>query len=386
MNGLFATTLVVLSVAAMPLPTAAADRPLVELRGTQGFWRLARDDAGVWWFVAPDGRREFLNGVTTVQPRLLGRNPLGPHYLSRDLPAGSPSAAALRHWATASVRRVHDAGFKAIGAWSAEIFHDLDVPVARDLNLSTWLTGDPTWALDPAWEREAERVIRRQVEPLRDNRNVIGYYLDNELDWSGRDDAQTERLARRYFEVTTRLLRKHAPHHLILGVRFRGDAPAAVVRASRGLTDAQSINYYPNDARLDRTMFQTLHEQSGGQPVIVSEYAFHALDGRSGNRNTFGFPAQVKDQQARADGYRAMTTRLARLPYVVGADWFQWMDEPPSGRLRDGEDVNFGVVDVADQPYDLLVNAIRETTPKLNGMHRDSAGETFADVWREIAE
>jgi hypothetical protein len=117
--------------------------------------------------------------------------------------------------------------------------------------------------------------------------------------------------------------------------------------------------------------------------VIVSEYSFHALDGRSGNRNCFGFPAQVADQRARAEGYRQMTTRLARLPYVIGADWFQWMDEPPSGRLRDGEDANFGVVDVADEPYDLLVDAVRATTPRLNGLHGRSTSDSYADVWRE---
>ena len=78
-----------------------------------------------------------------------------------------------------------------------------------------------------------------------------------------------------------------------------------------------------------------------------------------------------------------MTTRLARLPYVVGADWFQWMDEPPSGRLRDGEDVNFGVVCVGDEPYETLVDAVRATTPRLNGLHARSATDTLAGVWRE---
>jgi hypothetical protein len=311
---------------------------------------------------------------------------MGPHYVSRDLPDGAPTGEGMTHWAEATLKQVESFGFKGIGAWSAPVFHQYDVPVTRDLNVSTWLTGDARWALDPAWEQAAERVIREQVAPLRDNKHLVGYYIDNELDWSHADADRTERLARRYFEITTRLIRKHDPNHLILGVRFRGNAPRPVVRASRGLTDAQSINYYPHDARLDRDLFQTLHEQSGGQPVIVSEYSFHALDGRSGNRNTFGFPAQVADQAARAEGYRAMTTRLARLPYVIGADWFQWMDEPPSGRLRDGEDVNFGVVDLADEPYGLLVEAVRETTPRLNGMHRDSATESFADVWREMAE
>ncbi|MGH7178529.1 MAG: hypothetical protein ACREJC_14225, partial [Tepidisphaeraceae bacterium] len=189
-------------------------------------------------------------------------------------------------------------------------------------------------------------------------------------------------LAADYFRLTTQLVRQHDPNHLILGVRFRGYAPREVVRASRGYTDAQSINYYVSDALLDREMFRYMHEESA-QPIVVSEYSFHALDGRSGNRNTVGFSAQVLDQQARADGYRLFTTRLARVPFIVGADWFQWSDEPPSGRTNDGEDVNFGVVDVDDSPYELLAQAVRETAPLLNEMHTSSPTDDAAGVYRE---
>ena len=375
-----AVTFVALCIVSLPLFAGAAEQPrLVDVRGSERFWRVGRDEAGAWWFISPDGEREFLNSVTTVQPRLLGRDRNGPHYVAR-----SYGNENLDLWAADAVRRVRDFGFKGIGAWSEPVLHRFDVPVTRDLNVSTWAHGiGPVFS--SAWEASVEQAIRKQVEPLRDNRNLVGYYLDNELAW-GRDDEQTYRVARRYFEVTTRLLRKYDPNHLVLGVRFRGEAPRQVVRASAGLTDAQSVNYYPNDAKLDRELFQSLHELSGGQPVIVSEYSFHALDGRSGNRNRFGFPAEVADQKARADGYRKMTTRLARLPYVIGADWFQWMDEPPSGRVRDGEDVNFGVVCVADEPYDLLVNAVRETTPLLNGLHGRSTADSYADVWRETTE
>lgn len=377
---------------AAPLVSAAADvaaapekgeAPLVELRGREGFWRVGRDAAGAWWFVSPEGRREFLNCVTTVQPALLGRDPKGPHYFARDYDGSSRREAGLVGWAESAVRRVGEVGFKGIGAWSEPVLHRFDVPITRDLNVSTWLTGVAGKFGESTWEAAAEDVIRRQVEPLKHNRHLVGYYLDNELEWGAGDDAATYRKARRYFEVLTRLVRKHDPNHLVLGVRFRGEAPPQVVRASQGLTDAQSINYYPHDAKLDRELFRTLHELSGGQPVIVSEYSFHALDGRSGNRNRFGFPALVKDQTARADGYRMMTTRLARLPYVIGADWFQWMDEPPSGRLRDGEDVNFGIVDVADEPYEMLVEAVRETTPLLNTLHARSTADSYADVWRD---
>ena len=432
---------------------AAPQAPFESLQGREGFWRIGKDRDGVWWFVRPDGGREFLNGVTTVQPHLAGRDPRGPHYVARDWDGRSTSGPGLDRWAEAALARVSAFGFKGLGAWCDPVFHKYDVAITRDLNLSTWQIGGASRVFDAKWEAGIEDAVRRQVVPLRDNKSLVGYYLDNELDWGDaaagpgayfnglplRDPNRAEvlnvvrsvwpdlndlnrdwgtrastwdelavwtnlpeprdpgayqrlyeswlaRVAKRYFEVTTRLVRKHDPNHLILGIRYRGHAPAQVVEASRGLTDAQSVNYYPDDAKLDRALFQTLHERSGGQPVIVSEYAFHALDGRSGNRNRFGFPAQVPDQAARARGYRDMTTRLARVPYVIGADWFQWMDEPPSGRVRDGEDVNFGIVDVADRPYEGLVEAVRSTTPLLNGLHGESATGNDADVWRRGRE
>jgi hypothetical protein len=44
------------------------------------------------------------------------------------------------------------------------------------------------------------------------------------------------------------------------------------------------------------------------------------------------------------------------MPYVVGADWFQYYDEPTHGR-EDGENYNFGLVDIHNQPYAALVLA-----------------------------
>jgi len=189
-------------------------------------------------------------------------------------------------------------------------------------------------------------------------------------------------LARDYFEFTTKLIRKYDRNHLIMGVRFKGRAPREVCRASRGLTDAQSINIYHSDAKLGAEMFDGIYEESG-QPVIITEYGFHSTDGRSGNKNRCGFIwGHVIDQKAKADGYRLLTTRLARVPYIIGADWFQWNDEPPSGR-RDGEDVNFGIVDIYDEPYEHMVEVIRGTTPQLNYLHAKSFRDKGEDIWQE---
>ena len=61
------------------------------------------------------------------------------------------------------------------------------------------------------------------------------------------------------------------------------------------------------------------------------------------------------------------------MAYVIGADWFQWMDEPPAGRRGDAEDCNLGMVDIHDRPYEQLVTAVQETAPLLNPLHAGSA-------------
>jgi len=42
-----------------------------------------------------------------------------------------------------------------------------------------------------------------------------------------------------------------------------------------------------------------------------------------------------------------------KIPYVIGADWFQYYDEPAHER-HDGENFNFGLVDIHDRPYEAL--------------------------------
>ncbi|MGA2585073.1 MAG: sugar-binding protein [Tepidisphaeraceae bacterium] len=416
-----------------------------QVRGHEGFWRLVEDQSGVWWFYSPDDQKEFLNTVTTVQPVQFGEMPADPHYVSRDAFGG---ANGMARWAMLTLQRVRDIGFKGLGAWCNPAFHDLNVPMSQDLNLWTWVKDDSKRFYSPDWASMAEQAAKAQTLPLVNNRNLTGYFIDNELDWgdgfsgpsayfdhlSANDpnrlqvisvirslwhsvgdfnaawgtklsdwkqidqlpalprDAESaytllggvwlEHLAEDYFRTTTTLIRKYDPNHLVLGVRFKGYAPEEVVTASRDYTDAQSLNYYVGDAQLDSRMFSMMYQRSG-QPIVISEYSFHSLDGRSGDRDTVGFNAQVPDQQARADGYRLMTTRLARVPYVVGADWFQWSDEPPSGRSPDGEDVNFGIVDIHDREYQQLADAVHDTTPLLDSLHSASSVDSQTDVWRE---
>jgi hypothetical protein len=431
------------------VPVAADLSTFRVVHGTANFWRLGQDGSGVWWLISPDGQPEFLNAVTTVQPYQRGRDKDGPAFVSKDWINPDTGKPDLDRWATRTLDRVRDMGFKGLGAWSHPVFHKLDVPMTRDLNLWTWVPPQHKRLYDPQWPQIIENAVKAQVEPLKDNRQLVGYFSDNELDWTDassgasvyfdglpvgdpnraevlkvvrslwpdvasfnadwgsaiKDWAELEQMqslprdnprgyhrlsgpwlqhmASDYFRITSAAIRKHDPNHLVLGVRFKGYAPPEVCRASRGQTDAQSLNYYVNDALLDAEMFREMYVESGNQPIILSEYSFHSLDGRSGNRNVVGFAAQVLDQQARADAYRIFTTALARVPYVVAADWFQWADEPPSGRVMDGEDVNFGIVDVDDRAYEKLATTIKSVASSLNDYHRSSANDDGRGVWRE---
>jgi hypothetical protein len=438
-----AVTMAPKSPTTAPALKVIADPRFSEMRGREGYWRIARTHDGVWWFLSPRNQTEFLNGVTTVQPTLASLEASSPAYYSTDW---DRSPATLARWAELTAARVSAIGFKSLGAWCSPVLHQYSVPMTRDLNVCRWVPYD-TRLFSPAWEEGADAAIRNQALPLRDNRNLVGYYIDNELDWSRssmsprfffdglspqdpnrrevfsliqktwptidsfnhdwnttltgwsqleqdarlpdapesvRDRLESRwlgHLAEAYFRITTSLIRKYDPNHLVLGCRYRGWVPEEVPAGARQYTDAQSLNYYAADALLDYQTFRTITEKSA-QPLIISEYSFHSPDGRSGNKNRSRFPGEVANQEARAAGYRLMTRRLAQVPYVIGADWFQWMDEPPAGRARDGEDANLGVVDLHDKPYEPLVEAVRETTPLLDGLHARSTKASYQMVWR----
>jgi hypothetical protein len=64
-------------------------------------------------------------------------------------------------------------------------------------------------------------------------------------------------------------------------------------------------------------------------------------------------------QADRADGYERYVEGALELPFVVGLHWFQYTDQPILGRSLDGENSNYGVVDVQDEPYFTLVERMR---------------------------
>lgn len=157
--------------------------------------------------------------------------------------------------------------------------------------------------------------------------------------------------ATQYFTVVNAALKKFDPNHLYLGCRFAWKTPEAVAAAGK-VCDVVSFNIY--NARVNKAEW-TRETASFDKPCLIGEFHFGALD-----RGLF-HPGLVStpNQAARAAMYEDYIRSVADLPNFVGCHWFQYADEPLTGRPLDGENYNIGFVSVTDTPYPEMVAAAR---------------------------
>ena len=94
---------------------------MTSLHGTDGYWRTGETADHVWWFVSPEGKQEFLNTVTTVQPMQDRREKDAVHFVSTDWD-GRERDADLNLWAKATLKRVYDYGFKGRHDFAGDVF------------------------------------------------------------------------------------------------------------------------------------------------------------------------------------------------------------------------------------------------------------------------
>jgi hypothetical protein len=180
-----------------------------------------------------------------------------------------------------------------------------------------------------------------------------------------------ELLAERYYSLVHEIIRKYDRRALILGDRYESFYYPEVARACAPYVDAVSCNLNAgwNDGSFARFYLETLHHLTG-KPVLIGEFYMSARENRSGNKNNKGVYPVAATQKERSVGFRTTLAALVRTPYVVGADWFQYYDEPTHGRY-DGENFNFGLVDIHDRPYEALTATA--TALDLAGLKRQPA-------------
>ena len=389
------------------------------------FWRLERDGEGRWNFVSPEGKADFLAGCSTVGWQgdynfKLGYAPYGRAVRRK---YGTPE-----RWARECERRLKDWGFSYATA-SPEFYNNTEFSYSRIVSLGTDMSfgdgefcilpcdGGPCTAFpnvfSPKWEAYCRYRARATCAPARNDRRLVGWFIDNELSWWGdarkfrtpparglydaairrpaghsaraaaealaksrgfddpdkADDATrlafVRLCAERYFSVAAKAIREADPNHLILGCRFAGiNSSDPVVWEECGkYCDALSVNLYPvadltreaiyngshPKAPLAEELLAKVHERCG-KPLMITEWSFSALD--SGLPCLHGAGQRFFTQKERAKAIELFAKTMYGLPYMAGYLFFKWSDQPYFGRKSEkSENTNYGLVNAEDEPY-----------------------------------
>jgi len=169
--------------------------------------------------------------------------------------------------------------------------------------------------------------------------------------------AWLRRYADQYFSLVAAAIRRHDPHHLFLGGRFAVNTPEAVAACAQ-YCDVISFNVYA-DVPQHGVDMDAVHKLD--KPVLITEFHFGSDD-----RGPFGKGVvSVWNEAQRGEAYARFVRAAASDPTIVGTHWFDYVDQPVTGRLLDGENSHIGLVGVTDIPFAGFVEAVRKTNLSL---------------------
>lgn len=369
-----------------------------------GYFRVEEID-GRWWLVDPDGYLFLSTGPNVVRPAMA--TPIaGRKAYFEELPPEIEDDNAsfytwnvqrrfgegwLSKWEDLTVRRLAAWGLTTIGNWSHDYTKPLKpyVAVVQHWQRTAPYLGLPDVYAD-AFARDMDAAAAEECGPRREDPYLLGYFIGNEPPWPGREAEvmdmilsgpmtatrrEAERLLatgdsperrvgfvhqafRDSLEIINAAIRKHDPNHLNLGLRFGRNPGEEIIRMA-SVFDVYSLNVYAYEP----TAQLELAHRLSGRPVLIGE--FHI--GVPGNGLGAGL-VQARDQGERGAAYRYYVEQALAVPSAIGAHWFQWVDQPPTGRM-DGENYNIGFIDGLDRPHRQLVEAARETHSRLYAVH-----------------
>ncbi len=321
-------------------------------------------------------------------------------------------------WRKTTCRRLRSWGFNTIGNWSqGDVIEHCNMPYVANSGVRGSFRriegGGGYWAKMPdVYDRDFAKAVEAGIGPVAkshgDNPRCIGLFADNEMaweairvgtlasppdqpcraaqvdmlkqkyesldalnaawgtnapDWDGLRvpyrpnaacnadlEAFVYAFARRYFTLVNDTIKRESPHLLYLGCRF-ASAPDAVVRACADVADVVSFNLYYRSIKPD------FHagDQALGKPILIGEFHFGAVDRGMFHPGLVG----TADQEDRAQSFETYVRSVVDHPAFVGCHWFQYVDEPTTGRWYDGENYNIGFVNVVDTPYPEMVDAAK---------------------------
>jgi agarase len=385
------------------------------------FIRVVHDN-GVWWFQDGAGRRFFSLGVNCVG---------GCYGHAEDTPIPPPRKQRLIAW-------LKEWGFNTAGSWSSPSVWD-ELYVADQIYPKFFETQDDifddafwTDGLADHLQREVQPFLgeRNFLGYFLDNErewnasDVFAFYAHLPKDTPGShalvshvapyyggslerlngewqttyesfDDipgngprppyshamqrgilkAWRTEVAIAYYRRMVSIVRALDPHHLILGIRYRGIPDPDLFAALSPYFDVNSINDYNRYGHL-RPVYAELY-QASGKPLMVSEFPFSGFPQPGHKSDLF---VDVYTQEQRGLGYHKYLRQAAQAPFMVGMHWFMWMDYSEQDRREDGypypPDQNVGLVSHDEGAvYEELTRLVARANAAVPALHQASRWE-----------
>ncbi len=177
--------------AAFPKYDAAGD---AEIRGkTTGFFHTEKI-GGRDWLIDPNGAAFFWVGTDHVNYRGHWCEKLGyaPYSRVSEKKYGSEEA-----WDVATLARLKSWGFNTLATGNSASLRHRGLPYIEFVAFGSTFSGrdslceKTTWTgfpnvFSPDWPRFCDFLARQKCAPLRDDPWLLGYFLDNELEWFGK--------------------------------------------------------------------------------------------------------------------------------------------------------------------------------------------------------
>ena len=415
-----------------------------------GYFRTHHDGTR-WWLVDPEGHAFFSLGLDGVRPGetaavLPGTEPLFGPLAPRSGPLSEawrgPSGPAgvegysfglanlirsfgpgwREDWTDMIRSRLVSWRFNTVGNWSDPEFRKESglpyvIPMPPYPTTETLLYRDFPDVYAEQF-RVAAREYAQHLAAFRDDRNLIGYFMQNEPKWAfGANNIASEMLEAHPGTDTRRALAHW------LSERYKGDAPdwsvawglglrsfddvvsktvhraadrsetarqdlwefsKEMVRAYVGIPGIECNEVDPHHLNLGMryawVSSELLYEAVGvfdvftinayemappaeaiaeiaeraRRPVMIGEFHFGALDRGLPSTGLRG----VESQRERGIAYRHYVEMAAANPNLVGTHYFILSDQEVLGRF-DGENYQIGFVDVCQRPYPELVGSAR---------------------------
>jgi hypothetical protein len=156
-----------------------------------------------------------------------------------------------------------------------------------------------------------------------------------------------------------------------MGAKFSAFA-LEEVQACAEFCDVISFDDY--QPRLDPATWGFLNQF--GKPAILAEFGFAATD-----RGGFsGGLAPVASQAAKALSYGLKVQDAMTNPDFVGANWYEYVDDPITGSISIGENTAWGFVSVTDSPYPELTAFASSVNTMLYGWRTSALASSEPDA------